>query len=47
VPKTDLHYGLKDREDKAEVINIMSRVGTIRKSNRIKKRPSVKLGDWL
>jgi hypothetical protein len=40
----DLHNGLRDRVDKAEVINVMLSAGTIRKSNRIKNRPSVKLG---
>jgi hypothetical protein len=46
VPKMYLHYSLKDREDKAEVIKVMPRAGTICKSNRINNRPSVKLGDF-
>jgi hypothetical protein len=47
VPKVDLQYGLRNEEDKAEVINVMPSAGTIRKSNRINNRPSVKLGDFL
>jgi hypothetical protein len=43
----DLHCGLSNEEDKAEVINVMPSAGTIRKSNWIKNRPSVKLGDFL
>jgi len=47
VPKMDLHYGLRNREDKAEVINVMPSAGTIRKSNRIRNLPYIQLGDIL
>jgi hypothetical protein len=44
----DLTYSLRDEENKEEGINVLPSIGTIRKSNRIKKNPpSTKLDDFL
>jgi len=47
VPNIDITYSPREEEDKEDVLNGMPNSGTIRKSNRIKNPPSVKLDFFM